>query len=77
MTVDKDKKMLEISGLTVVYRTDDEVIHAVNSLDLDISHGESLGLVGEARCREDNDSIVHPAACGRSARRNYKRKDPI
>lgn len=47
MTVDKDKKMLEISGLTVVYRTDDEVIHAVNSLDLDISHGESLGLVGE------------------------------
>ena len=47
MTVDKDKKMLEISGLTVVYRTDDEVIHAVISLDLDISHGESLGLVGE------------------------------
>ncbi len=47
MTAQKDKKMLEISGLTVEYHTDDEVIHAVNSLDLDISYGESLGLVGE------------------------------
>lgn len=47
MTSENDKKMLEISGLTVVYETDEEVIHAVNSLDLDISYGESLGLVGE------------------------------
>ena len=47
MTSENDKKMLEISGLTVVYETDDEIVHAVNSLDLDISYGESLGLVGE------------------------------
>lgn len=47
MAVEQEKKMLEISGLTVVYQTDDEVIHAVNSLDLDLYYGESLGLVGE------------------------------
>ena len=47
MAVEEEKKMLEISGLTVVYQTDDEVIHAVNSLDLDLYYGESLGLVGE------------------------------
>lgn len=47
MTEVKDKRMLEIHGLTVEYHTDEQVVHAVNSLDLDISYGESLGLVGE------------------------------
>lgn len=47
MTEEKDKRMLEIRGLTVEYHTDEQVVHAVNSLDLDISYGESLGLVGE------------------------------
>lgn len=47
MKEEKDKKMLNIRGLTVEYHTDEQVVHAVNSLDLDIHYGESLGLVGE------------------------------
>ncbi|MDR7316424.1 ABC transporter ATP-binding protein [Brevibacillus nitrificans] len=41
------RKLLEIKNLTVEYRTDDEIVHAVNSLDLSLAAGESLGLVGE------------------------------
>ncbi len=39
--------LLDIKNLTVVYKTDEEVVHAVNSLDLSLAPGESLGLVGE------------------------------
>ncbi|QRG70297.1 ABC transporter ATP-binding protein [Brevibacillus choshinensis] len=41
------RQLLEIRNLTVEYRTDDEIVHAVNSLDLTLHSGESLGLVGE------------------------------
>ncbi|MDN3016501.1 ABC transporter ATP-binding protein [Paenibacillus sp. BSR1-1] len=40
-------KLLEIKDLTVEYRTDDEIVYAVNSLNLSLHSGESLGLVGE------------------------------
>ncbi|OIK15109.1 dipeptide/oligopeptide/nickel ABC transporter ATP-binding protein [Bacillus sp. MUM 116] len=40
-------KLLEIKNLNVEYRTDDEIVYAVNSLDLRLNSGESLGLVGE------------------------------
>ena len=39
--------ILEIKDLTVEYRTDRAVIHAVNSVNLSIKHGETIGLVGE------------------------------
>ncbi|WP_223588198.1 ABC transporter ATP-binding protein [Neobacillus bataviensis] len=42
-----DSKLLEIKNLNVEYRTDDEIVYAVNSLDLSLNAGESLGLVGE------------------------------
>ncbi|NMA24581.1 MAG: ABC transporter ATP-binding protein [Clostridiales bacterium] len=42
-----DKKLLEIKGLSVEYRTDEAVIYAVNNIDLSLSMGETLGLVGE------------------------------
>lgn len=42
-----DRKLLDIKNLKVEYRTDDEIVYAVNSLDLSLSSGESLGLVGE------------------------------
>ena len=41
------EKLLEIKGLVVEYHTDDEVVHAVNGVDLQIDHGESVALVGE------------------------------
>lgn len=41
------QNLLEIKNLCVEYRTDDETVHAVNSLNLKLNRGESLGLVGE------------------------------
>lgn len=43
----KGENILEISNLVVEYHTDDNVIHAVNGVNLQIKKGETLGLVGE------------------------------
>mgnify|MGYP000856616066 CR=1 FL=1 len=45
--MNQDKPLLAIKNLTVEYRTDDEVVKAVNDLSLTLGYGESLGLVGE------------------------------
>ncbi len=42
-----DNALLEIRDLVVEYRTEDEIVHAVNHLSLTLNRGESLGLVGE------------------------------
>lgn len=41
------EKLLELKDLNVVYETDDAIIYAINGLNLTISKGETLGLVGE------------------------------
>ena len=41
---------VEIRDLTVSYRTDRESVLAVDSVDLDLAHGETLALVGESGC---------------------------
>ena len=38
---------LDIQNLTVEFHTMDDVVHAVNGLDLSIKKGQTLGLVGE------------------------------
>lgn len=47
--ISKNKKemALEINNLVVEYRTDDGIVHALNSFDLNIEKGKTLGLVGE------------------------------
>ena len=42
-----NQALLDIRGLRVEYHTDEDVVYAVNGLDLTIGRGESLGLVGE------------------------------
>ena len=43
----KNNTLLKINNLTIQYETDDNVVHAVNGIDLQIEKGEVLGLVGE------------------------------
>ncbi|MCL1834957.1 MAG: ABC transporter ATP-binding protein [Oscillospiraceae bacterium] len=42
-----EENLLEIRDLAVEYHTDDDVIYAVNNIDLTVKKGETLGLVGE------------------------------
>lgn len=42
-----NKNIVEIKELYVEYKTDDALIYAINGLNLEIRHGETLGLVGE------------------------------
>ncbi len=42
--------LLEVEGLTVVFRRDRERFCAVEGLDLDVARGETVGLVGESGC---------------------------
>ena len=51
MTTTNDKNgrdlMLDVRDLTIHYETDSGVVHAVEGLNLQLGHGESLGFVGE------------------------------
>lgn len=40
-------KLLDIKDLTIEFVTDDEVVSAVNGLDIELGEGETIGLVGE------------------------------
>lgn len=41
------EKMLEVKDLKVVYKSNGEVVNAVNGISFDLKPGESIGLVGE------------------------------
>ena len=47
MSENNNNLMLDIKDLTIHYETDSGVVHAVEGLNLQLGHGETLGLVGE------------------------------
>lgn len=42
-----DEKLLVVKDLSVIYKTDEAVVHAVNKMTFDIGKKETIGLVGE------------------------------
>ncbi len=46
-TTEKDDTVLDIKNLVVHYVTEDEVVKAVNGIDINIKKGKTFGLVGE------------------------------
>jgi len=42
--------LLEISGLSTIFPTDDGIIRAVDDVSFSISRGQTIGLVGESGC---------------------------
>ena len=43
-------KLLQIRDLRTIFASDEGIAAAVDGLDLDLAHGETLGLVGESGC---------------------------
>lgn len=44
------EKLLDITGLRVIFRTEDGEVRAVDTIDIDIGEGCKLGLIGESGC---------------------------
>ena len=41
------EKLLDVKDLRVIYRSQGEIVHAVNGISFDLDQGECIGLVGE------------------------------
>ena len=51
--------LIEIEGLRVVFHGDDgRTTHAVDSVDLSVANGATLGLVGESGCGKSVTSLA-------------------
>ena len=40
-------KLLEVKDISVIYKTDEETVYAVNKINFDVGRKETIGLVGE------------------------------
>ena len=68
MAEERTDLILDIKNLKVVYKTDMEVVEAVNNIDLRIGRGKTLGLVGETGAGKTTTAVScrrSPARCWR------------
>ena len=47
LSENKDSKLLSVEDLVVQYKSDGQIVHAVNGVSFDLERGRTLGLVGE------------------------------
>ena len=52
------KELLKIEDLKIIYKTDMEIVHAVNGIDLSINEQETLGLVGETGAGKTSTALA-------------------
>ena len=50
MNAREDQPLLTIRGLKTYFRSDEGLVRAVDGLDLEIGHGQIVGMVGESGC---------------------------
>ena len=43
-----DRTLLEIKNLVTEFRTEDEIVKAVNNVSFTLNRGETVGIVGES-----------------------------
>jgi len=53
-----DERVLAVDDLTVRFYTRDGIVRAVNGISLNISRGETLGIVGESGCGKSVTSLA-------------------
>ncbi|MFO1084383.1 MAG: ABC transporter ATP-binding protein [Reyranellaceae bacterium] len=58
MTGLADAPLLDLRQLAVSFATDDGTVHAVDGIDLALSRGRTLGLVGESGCGKSVTSLA-------------------
>ncbi|MBC8536238.1 ABC transporter ATP-binding protein [Feifania hominis] len=56
--MEKQQKLLDIKDLTVVYKTDLEVVRAVNGVNFSVERGKTLGIVGETGAGKTTTSLA-------------------
>jgi peptide/nickel transport system ATP-binding protein len=54
----RDNTVLEVEGLTVQYRQEDRVVHAVTDLSLALGQGETIALIGESGCGKTTAALA-------------------
>ena len=64
--------LIEIEGLRVLFHGDDgRTTHAVDSVDLSVANGATLGLVGESGCGKSVTSLAIMGLLSKQTRRGH------
>ena len=69
-----NEKLLDIKNLSVTYKTEDGIVYAVNDLNMEIGHKETLGFVGETGAGKTTTAMTIMAD---ASREGDFRGDPV
>jgi len=64
------RRVIDVTGLSLTYETDDGPVHALSNIDLAIEAGEFVSLIGPSGCGKTTLLRVH-----RRSRKRHRRAD--